>query len=52
MLGPLEVVHDFLTLDTALLYVVHRDGVTTISSRAGVDQGQASDSRVLMFLPG
>ena len=30
------------TLDAALLYVVHHDGVTTTSSRAGTDLGRLS----------
>ena len=32
-----------ITLDAALLYVVHRDGVTTTSSRVGTDLGWLSD---------
>ena len=33
------------TLGAALLYVVHRDGVTTTSSSAGADLGQTLDNR-------
>ena len=42
MLGPLTR-YMTLTLDAALLYVVHHDGVTTTSSRAGTDLSLLSD---------
>ena len=34
------------TLDAALLCIVHRNGVTTISSRAGADLGRTYDSTI------
>ena len=37
------------TLDAALLYVVHHDGVATTSSRAGTDLGQLSDIFMIMY---
>ena len=47
MLGPLTR-NMTPTLDTALLYVVHRDRVTTTSSRAGADLGRSSDCMQLI----
>ena len=41
--GTIGMVHMTPTLDAALLYVVHRDGVTTTSSRAGTDLGRLLD---------
>ena len=39
--GTDGTVHMRPTLDAALLYVVHWDGVTTTSSRAGTDLGRS-----------
>ena len=41
--GTVGTVHMMPTLEVALLYVVHHDGVTTTSFRAGTDLGRFSD---------